>query len=216
MKTEDTGPDAGGSPTGAATSNGAARVNGTGATSPESGPSGATSPAAEGAEPYRNPRTVADLPQVKRSRWLRWAYWTLWFGIVPIVLSWLTLWAFSPTSAVEANGVIGWIQSAVRSQPVPVGIVLFTWFEGLLWAARLYLPFAQHAHPAQRADLPSNLRGQFERARVLLDEADSILARHAQGVVRELTAKERDRLGADLDELRTAMVSVPFDEDGFI
>jgi signal peptidase I len=159
---------------------------------------------------------VADLPQVKRSRWLRWVYWGLWFAVVPIALSWLALWAFSPTSAVETGGVLGWIQAAVRSQPVPVGIVLFTWFEGVLWAARLHLPFARHAHPPQRADLPPRLRGQFERARVLLDEADSILARHAQGVVRELTAKERDRLGADLDELRTAMVNVPFDEDGFI
>ena len=52
-----------------------------------------------------------------------------------------------------------WIQSLVREQPVPVGIVLFTVFEMALWAARHQLPLATHAHPPLRADLPPRLRG---------------------------------------------------------
>ena len=60
------------------------------------------------------------------------------------------------------------------------------------------------------------LRGSFERARALLDEADMILARHDKAVVRDLAAKERDRLRSQLEELRDAMDRVPFDEHGFL
>jgi signal peptidase I len=210
LKTEETGPDAAGSsPSPSASSNGASHANGAAG-------DGSPSPA-EGAEPYSiDRRTATDLPQMKRSRALRWLYWAVWFGIVPIVLSWLALWALSPSTALESGGVFGWLQSAVRSQPVPVGIVLFTLFEGVLWAARLHLPFARHAHPPQRADLPPRLRGAFERARVLLDEADAIFGRHDKAIVRELTAKERERLRADLDGLRAAMATLPFDENLFV
>ena len=42
-----------------------------------------------------------------------------------------------------STGVLGWLESLVRAQPVPVGIVLFTLFEIALWAARHQLPLSQ-------------------------------------------------------------------------
>jgi signal peptidase I len=152
----------------------------------------------------------------KRSRILRLAYWVLWFGALPIVLASLVIWAVSPSSGAEPSGLLAWLQSAVRSQPVPVGIVLFTVFEVAIWAARHDLPFAKHAHAPLRADLPPRSRAAFERAQSLLDEAEAILTTSEKEVARELTAKERQRLAQDLADLRAAMDGVPFDEAAFI
>lgn len=166
---------------------------------------------------YRlSPRTVSDLPPVKRSRVLRWAYWTLWFGAVPVVVACLMVWSLSPPGAVEPAGLLGWIESIVRSQPVPVGIVLFTLSEIALWAARLRLPLAKHAHPPQRSDLPSRLRSDFEKARTLLDEADAILGKNEKSLARELTPKDLERLHEELNTLAKAMDRVPFDERDFL
>ncbi|HXN31542.1 MAG TPA: signal peptidase I [Polyangiaceae bacterium] len=158
----------------------------------------------------------ADLPTTKRSYLLRFVYWLVWFVLLPVVLACLTVWLLTPSSAAEPGGVLGWAQSLVRAQPVPVGIVLFTFFEVALWSARHQLPFANHADPPLRADLPQHLRGPFERARAIIDEAEMILTKHERAVVRDLTAKEREKLRGELVALRTAMDSVPFDEDEFI
>jgi signal peptidase I len=160
-------------------------------------------------------RSVSELPPVKRSRVLRLVYWLVWFGALPVALACVLIWALTPPSGTELTGTLGWAQSLVRAQPVPVGIVLFTVFEIALWAARHQLLFAKHAHPPLRSDLPSRLRGRFESARALLDEAEMILTRHEKAVVRELTAKERDRLRGELEALREAMDEMPFDEEGF-
>jgi signal peptidase I len=162
-----------------------------------------------------SPASLADLPPVRRSQTLRLAYWVLWFAALPVVFACGFLWAFSPPAGVESSSAIGVVQSLVHAQPVPVGIVVFTLFEIALWAARHQLPFARHAHPPLRSDLPGGLRGDFERARALIDEADVILTRHEKAVVRDLTGKERDRLRVDLGALREAMARVPFDEEQF-
>jgi signal peptidase I len=152
----------------------------------------------------------------KRSRLLRYAYWAVWFVALPIVLASLTVWALTPPSGDEVSGVLGWLQTMVRAQPVPVGIVLFTLFEIVLWGARHQLPLARHAHAPLRGDLPQHMRGSFERARSLLDEAEMILAKHEKAVVRDLTGRERERLRGDLEALRESMDSVPFDPQGFV
>src|SRR5690242_17974795 len=59
---------------------------------------------------------------VKRSRLLRLIYWLVWFVLLPVVLACLVVWALTPPSAAELGGGIGWVQSLVRAQPVPVGI----------------------------------------------------------------------------------------------
>jgi signal peptidase I len=159
---------------------------------------------------------VSDLPLVNRSRILRYLYWLVWFVMLPIVLASVSIWALNPPSAAEVGGAFGWLQGLVRAQPVPVGIVLFTLFEIALWAARHELPLARHAHPPLRSDLPQHLRGPYERARSLIDEAELILTKHEKAVVRELTAKERDRLRSNLADLRETMERMPFDEESFM
>jgi signal peptidase I len=160
-------------------------------------------------------RALAELPPVNRSRVLRFLYWLVWFVILPIVLASVAIWALTPPSTADLSGAVGWLQLLVRAQPVPVGIILFTVFEIALWAARHQLPLARHAHPPLRSDLPQNLRGSFERARSLIDEAESILTKHEKAVVRELTAKDRDRIRAHLAQLRETMERVPFEEPAF-
>jgi signal peptidase I len=157
----------------------------------------------------------SEMPLPQRSRLLRYAYWTVWFVALPIVLACMFIWALTPPSGAEVGGVLGWLESLVRAQPVPVGIVLFTVFEIVLWGARHQLPLSKHAHPPMRADLPQHLRAPFDRARALLDEAEMILAKYDRAVVRELTAKERDRLRGDLQALRDAMERVPLDGSAF-
>jgi signal peptidase I len=164
----------------------------------------------------RDASSLADLPPVSRSRVLRLVYWTVWFGALPVVLACIFVWALSPSSGAELSSGIGFLQTLVRAQPVPIGIVVFTLFEMALWAARHQLPFAKHAHPPSRSDLPPRLRATFERARALIDEAEMIMARNEKAVVRELTAKERERLRGDLGDLRESMDQVPFDEDAFV
>jgi signal peptidase I len=157
-----------------------------------------------------------ELPQARRSRTLRYLYWGVWFIALPITLSAALVWALSPPSGAELSSGFGAIQGLVRGQPVPVGIVLFTVFEIILWAARHQLPFASHAHAPMRPDLPVQLRGSFERSRALLDEAETILARHEKAIVRDLSAKERERVHDHLQVLKEAMARVPFDEQGFV
>jgi signal peptidase I len=159
---------------------------------------------------------LSEQPPIKRSRFLRLVYWLVWFVLLPIVLASLAVWALTPSGAAELGSGVGWLQSLVRAQPVPVGIVLFTLFEVALWAARHQLPFASHAHPPLRSDLPQHLRGSFERGRALIDEAEMILTKHEKAVVRDLTAKERDRLTVELAALREAMERAPFQEELFM
>jgi signal peptidase I len=180
--------------------------------------------ASEAAEQQPEPKKTtsstppAPLPtdQPAPKRVLRTVYWAVWFVIVPFVLACVLVWGLTPPSGVEHSGVLGTIEGWVREQPVPVGIVSFTLFEMALWAARLYLPLAFHAHPPLRPDLPSGMRGPFERARALLEEAEAILERHADAVKKDLSAKERDKLRADLDALEQAMDREPFDEESFV
>jgi signal peptidase I len=153
--------------------------------------------------------------QQRTSRTLRLLYWALWFGVLPIVLGCIAVWALSPSSASELVGAVGWVQSMVRAQPVPVGIVLFTAFEIALWSVRHELPFARHAHPPLRPDVPERLRGKLEQARALLDEAELLLGRHAKVIVREVSAREREHLRGELDDLRATMARVPFDIEAF-
>lgn len=162
------------------------------------------------------PRDPKRAQQPAPKRLLRTAYWALWFVLLPLTLACFLVWALSAPSGVDQAGVLGWIEGWVREQPVPVGIVSFTLFEMGFWAVRHRLPLAFHAHPPLRPDLPKGIRGPFERARLLLEEAESILDRHADAIVKELSAKEREKLKADLMALEEAMERHPFDEESFV
>ncbi|MCL2724986.1 MAG: signal peptidase I [Polyangiaceae bacterium] len=158
-----------------------------------------------GSEEDRKPKSI-----------LRAIYWVLWFLILPFVLACVLVWALTPPSGVEHGGIVGWMQGWVREQPVPMGIISFTLFEMALWAVRHRLPLSFHANPPLRADLPRSVRRPFESARALLEEADAILEKHRDAIVRDFPLRERDKLRADLDALARAMEAEPFDEDAFV
>ncbi len=162
-------------------------------------------------EPYNS---IAPAPS--SARVFRAIYWATWFVLVPFVLACVLVWALTPPSGVEPAGALGFVQTIVREQPVPVGIVAFTLFEMALWGARQQLPLSRHAHRPLRPDLPAAMRTPFDRARALLDEADSIFAKHEKSVIRELSLTEREKLKVDIDGLREAMDRMPFDEDAFV
>jgi signal peptidase I len=169
-------------------------------------------------EPSEPSVSHASLPPVEhRSRVLRTIYWFVWFILFPVLLACVLVWALTPPSGVNTReGVLGWIEGIVREQPVPVGIVVFTLFEMALWAARHHLPLAHHAHTPLRPDLPQSLRGPFERARALIDEAEVILEKNEKAIVRDLSVKERDKLSEMLSALADAMNKRPFDEERFV
>jgi len=125
----------------------------------------------------------------KELRIIRTLYWTLWFVVVPLCLALVFVWALTPPSGVDQAGFLGWVESAVREQPVPVAIVAFTLFEMALWAARHELPFARHALPALRAGVAENMRGPFERART----RTGISRRGRQGDTRRRRRSESGR-----------------------
>jgi signal peptidase I len=126
------------------------------------------------------------------------------------------VWALSPPSGVEHAGILGWIESIVREQPVPVGIVAFTVAEAAIWNIRRKLPLARYAYAPVRKDVSKEIRESFERALILIEEADTIFKANARAVKRDLTAKERDKLKANLDKLADEMTAEPFDQEGFV
>ena len=170
----------------------------------------------DGAAPPSRPPPGDLAARPTPSRLLRTAYWVFWFILLPLVLASIVVWALTPPSGLEHEGALGFVESVVREQPVPVGIVVFTLFEMALYAVRMKLPLSRYAYPPLRPDLPESLRTTFERARGLLEEADAILAKNKEDIQRELSAKEREKLAEELAALRAAMAKTPFDEEGFV
>ena len=178
----------------------------------------AEKPAAEKPAAAAKAKLVSiDPPKITPTvRLIRAVYWLIWFLSVPLLFASIMVWALTPPSGVDQPGIFGWIQSAVREQPVPVGIGCFALMEMALGAVRRRLPLSKWAYPPLRPDLPPRMRSLFERAAALLGEADQIQSLHEKAMVRELSAKERTKLRDSLDALKTSMRVQPFDEDGFI
>ncbi len=179
-------------------------------------PADAEKPAGSPAKPKAKLVSI-DPPKITPTvRLIRAVYWLIWFLSVPLLFASIMVWALTPPSGVDQPGLFGWIQSAVREQPVPVGIGCFALMEMALGAVRRRLPLSKWAYPPLRPDLPPRMRSLFERAAALLDEADQVQTLHEKAIVRDLSAKERTKLRESLDALRTSMRVQPFDEDGFI
>jgi signal peptidase I len=167
-----------------------------------------------GAYRTRSSREKQPLPRGRRI--FKTLYWVSWFVIVPAALAEIFREVVTPASGVVPQGSFAWLQSIVADQPVPVLIVAFTLFEMALWTARHHLPLSKFAHPPARADVPEPMRGPFERARSLLEEAEAIYHKNERAIVRDLTAKEREKLRVDLESLESAMEAVPFEEERFV
>jgi len=170
--------------------------------------------------PYRSPakKKGGPLPRTNgiAAKAARFVFWLVWFVSLPFVFACFVVWALSPPSGVDHGGLLGWIESIVREQPVPVGIVAFTIAEAAIWNIRRRLPLSRFAYAPVRKDVPKETREPFERALILLEEADNILRINARAVARDLSQKERDRLRGDLDKLEGEMVAHPFDKDIFL
>jgi signal peptidase I len=165
----------------------------------------------------KNKREDADkapLPPMRRG--LRTIYWAVWFVLAPFVLACLFVWAATPPSGELLEGGLSFLRSFVREQPVPVGIASLTFFELAFWMARHRLPLASHAYTPLPEGVAENLRSAFERARTLLDEAESILEANKSTLSRDVSNKERQKLRDALDELDTTMRASPFHERSFV
>ena len=171
--------------------------------------------AAEG--PYRtNSAAPERRPHPTPNKFYRTAYWALWFVGAPFALSCFLVWVLTPASGVERSGALGFIEGWVREQPVPFGIITFTLFEMVLWAVRHRLPLSVHAHPPLREDLPKGMRGPFERARVLIEEAETILEQNEATIREDLSVREREELRENLDALEATMTAPEFNEEKFV
>jgi len=140
---------------------------------------------------------------------LRLVYWTLWFALVPVLLAGTTVWLLSPADASAAIGPLGFIQSVVADQPVPVAIVLFTVFAMILWSQRHVLPLASYVGVAGRRDIPAALRKRFEQASALLEEAGRIQRRFQRDIDRMVPEAERASLQERLSHLKDTMDAKP-------
>lgn len=160
------------------------------------------------ASPSRAPSARKAAPS-----WLRFVFNAVWFALVPICLAVFFVWALTPPLVFDREGIYGWIQSVVREQSVPVGIMLFTLFEAALVTLKEHLPFAALAMPAQRTDVPPGHLAAFQRASALIGEAEAILDK--RGVVESLGEADTESVVAILNDLDAAMDAVPFEPGHF-
>jgi len=140
---------------------------------------------------------------------MRVVFYFFWVFAVPFALSIGTVWLLTP--AADALGSAGELRVFVFNQPIPAGIMLFTLFAMIVWRFRHDLPLAAAIGVGGRRDVPASVRGRFEDAAALIDEARRILRAHRRDVERELTASERDQLSQALATLERAMTGDRFD-----
>ena len=146
---------------------------------------------------------------------LRSAFYALWFVVVPLLLALATIWLLKPADPTAPQEGMGKLRWWVHDQPVPMGIVLFTLFEMVLYRFRYSLPLATQAGVGGRADLPPDLRRDFEHAAQLLDEVGRIEKRSKGAIDKNVPSKAREDLKESLESLRDAMKAKKFDKQAF-
>ena len=176
--------------------------------------SSSASPAIGEVAPPR--RSGSDPPPSERAeggRLLRFLFHAFWVGAVPFALAVGNVWLLTPAPGSVAGA--GGLRVFVAEQQIPAGIVLFTIFAMIVWRFRHDLPFAAAIGVGGRRDVPSPVRGRFEDAGALTEEARAILRARRRQVERELTASEREQLGAALTALERVMGADRFDPQEF-
>ena len=147
---------------------------------------------------------------------LRYAFFSLWFILAPAAIALVTFWLIVPSVDAITSGLFSRLRDLVKDQPVPALIVLFTVFEMLLYAARHRLPLAQLCGFAGPAELPSNMRGDYEQAGRLLEDVRRLLSRKRRAIQREVSPASRDDIESSLDQLHAVMQSEPFSTEAFV
>jgi signal peptidase I len=152
---------------------------------------------------------------VTKSRIPHYLYLAGLFFLVPVLVAFFVVWLVAPDDSYISTGLIGWIRVAFRDQRVPVGILIFTVVEVGLWRQRYALPWSELISPNGRSDIPPNHRMDFERAAILLDEAERLLEKNEKSVQRDLSATELEELQEVLETLRGLMDATPFEPERF-
>ncbi len=185
---------------------------------PESEQEAETADSAEGASPAAGDEGDSVAPGADRPELgpppngvLRSVYYTLWFVLVPFVAVALLVWGLTPPSGEAESGPLAPLQAAVRSQPVPISIVLFVMIATAFLLVGHRLPLAAHAHPPLPEGVSPDFRAAFGRARALVDEARLLRARHGSKV----SGRARQAARAATHALEAAMTQKPFDPERF-
>jgi signal peptidase I len=144
---------------------------------------------------------------------LRFLFYFFWVFAVPFGLAIGNVWLLTPAPGAVAGA--GGLRVFVAEQQIPAGIVLFTIFAMLVWRFRHDLPFSATIGIGGRRDVPASVRGRFEDAGALAEEARAILRARRREVERELTAAEREQILAALSGLERAMFGDRFDAQEF-
>jgi signal peptidase I len=139
-------------------------------------------------------------------------FYAMWGVLVPGAAAVAAVWDFTPT---EADTAVSALRSAIGEQKIPAAILFFVVFVAALWRLRHDLPLAVAAGIGGRRDVPGKLRGRFEDAEALLDEARSLLRARRRDIERELTPTEREELMQGLDELERTMTADTFSAQAF-
>lgn len=163
----------------------------------------------------RDPLAEPAAPPAQHPKLVRTAFYALWFVVVPAVLAAITIWILKPAAPDAYATGLAKVQYWVYDQPVPVGIVLFTLFEMVLYHYRYSLPLAGKVGMGGRQDLPVEVRRDFEHASHLLDEAQRIRTKNEKSIQRNVPSSARRDLEESLDKLRDTMESDRFDEARF-
>ncbi|HTJ80441.1 MAG TPA: signal peptidase I, partial [Polyangiaceae bacterium] len=137
----------------------------------------------------------------------RAVFYAVWLIALPLLLAIATVWLFTP--APDASDVSG-LRMLVNEQKIPFGIAFFTAFAILVWRFRYDLPLSQRAGIAGRPGVPAKLRGRFEEATALLEEARRIEKSKKKAILRELTPSEREDVDDALAHLEETMNAEPF------
>ncbi|NUP07021.1 MAG: signal peptidase I [Polyangiaceae bacterium] len=138
---------------------------------------------------------------------LRYGFYLFWLVGLPLLLAIFTVWIATRNAD---GGPVGVLPAIIIDQKIPAGILFFTAFAIILWRFRHDLPLSAAAGVGGRRDVPTKLRGRFEEAGALLEEARRILRTRKRDVEKELTSAEREDLTKGLDDLEHSMNTEPF------
>lgn len=148
-------------------------------------------------------------------RLLRYAYLAGFFLILPLLGAILLVSLAAPDDSFVPDGPFDSLLAFFRDQRVPVGILLFTVLEYVLWANRQRLPGAELLAAPGRVSVPAAWHAEYERAAALLEEAERLHQRHRRQIERRLSEADREAFEAALEALRKAMAARPFDGPAF-
>jgi signal peptidase I len=144
-------------------------------------------------------------------RGLRYLFYAVWIAGMPLALALFVVWVLSPS---PDSGPVGGLRELVEQQRIPVVIALITVFATILWRFRHDLPLAG-ALGVGRREIPPKLRGRFEDALTLIDDAERIRRTNKKELEKELTRAERELLDSSLRDLAKQVATRPFDPPKF-